>query len=148
MRRRFPRFGPKKVRAKLLEADPLVAWPAASTMGDILKRAGLVEAAPRRRRAVPRGEIVCGGTRPNEEWSIDFKGWFRTRDGRRCDPLTVVDTASRYLITVRIVPPTLAGVRDELARVFGEIGVPAAMRSDNGSPFGSAGAGGLSRLSA
>jgi transposase InsO family protein len=148
MRRRFPRFGPKKVRAKLLEVDPLVAWPAASTMGDILKRAGLVEAAPRRRRAVPRGEIVCGGTRPNEEWSIDFKGWFRTRDGRRCDPLTVVDTASRYLITVRIVPPTLAGVRDELARVFGEIGVPAAMRSDNGSPFGSAGAGGLSRLSA
>lgn len=147
MRRRFPRFGPKKIRAKLLESDPSVAWPAASTMGDILKRGGLVEAAPRRRASVQGGVITAGGTRPNEEWSIDFKGWFRTRDGRRCDPLTVVDTASRYLIAVRIVPPTLAGVRGELDRLFGEIGLPGAMRSDNGPPFGGAGAGGLSRLS-
>lgn len=146
-RRRFDRYGPKKLRATLLEDDPSVAWPAASTMGDILKRAGLVAGAPRRRRAVTRGEIVVGGTRPNEEWSVDFKGWFRTRDGRRCDPLTVMDTASRYLLMVRIVPPTLAGVRGELERLFGETGVPEAMRSDNGSPFGAAGAGGLSRLS-
>jgi transposase InsO family protein len=147
MRRRFPRFGPRKVRAKLLEGDPSVAWPAASTMGDILKRSGLVDSTPRRRPAVSRGDVTAGGTHPNEEWSIDFKGWFRTRDGRRCDPLTVVDTASRYLLTVRIVPPTLAGVRGELERLFGEIGLPGAMRSDNGAPFGSAGAGGLSRLS-
>jgi transposase InsO family protein len=147
MRRRFPRFGPKKLRAKLLEADPSVAWPAASTMGDILDRGGLVDRSPGQRRAVAIGEIVAGGTHPNEEWSVDFKGWFRTRDGKRCDPLTVFDTASRYLLSIRIVPPTLAGVRGELERLFGEIGLPQAMRSDNGSPFGAAGAGGLSRLS-
>ena len=87
------------------------AWPAASTIGDILKRAGLVEAARRRRRPIAQGEIVAPATAPNEEWSIDFKGWFRTRDGTRCDPLTITDTASRYLIEVRIVEPTWAGVQ-------------------------------------
>lgn len=147
MKRRFPRFGPKKVRSKLIAAKPGVAWPSASTMGAILKRAGLVEPIPRRRRPIPRGEFVSVASRPNEEWSIDFKGWFRTRDGDRIDPLTVSDTASRYLLTVRIVPPTHDGVRGELERLFGENGLPEAMRSDNGSPFGSAGAGGLSRLS-
>jgi hypothetical protein len=103
MRQRFPRFGPKKVLVKLQEEDASVAWPAASTMGDILKRAGEVKATPRRRRAAYQGEIVAGGTRPNEERSIDFKGWFRTRDGCRCDPPTVFDTASRYLLAVRPV---------------------------------------------
>jgi transposase InsO family protein len=148
MRRRFPRFGPKKVRAKLRESDRSVAWPAASTMGEILKRSGLVDGVSRRRPAVSQGEVTAGGTRPNEEWSIDFKGWFRTLDGRRVDPLTVVDTASRYLLTIRIVPPTYDGARGELERLFGEIGLPAAIRSDNGSPFGADSAGGLSRLSA
>ncbi len=148
MRRRFPRFGPKKVRAKLIENDPLVGWPAASTMGDILKRAGLTEAQVGRPRRLAGEEIVAGGSRPNEEWSMDFKGWFRTRDGRRIDPLTVLDTASRYLLALKIVPPTYDGVRGALERLFGESGLPGAMRSDNGGPFGSPGAGGLSRLSA
>lgn len=147
MKRRFPSFGPKKVRAKLLEAQPRVAWPSASTMGDILKQAGLTAARSRRRREPSPGEIVAGGVVANDEWSMDFKGWFRTRGGLRVDPLTVVDTACRYLLTVQIVPPDYAGVRSELERVFGEAGLPAAMRSDNGPPFGSAGAGGLSRLS-
>ena len=122
-------------------------WPAASTIGDILQRAGLVEATKRRRGAIAQGEIVAPATAANEEWAIDFKGWFRTLDGTRCDPLTVTDQASRYLIDVRIVDPTWAGVRCALERVFGEIGLPLAIRSDNGSPFGSTGAGGLSRLS-
>jgi hypothetical protein len=91
--------------------------------------------------------VITAAARPNEEWSIDFKGWFRTRDGRRCDPLTVSDTASRYLLTIRIIPPTLAGVRGELERLFSDIGLPEAMRSDNGPPFGAPGVGGLSRLS-
>jgi hypothetical protein len=86
-------------------------------------------------------------TAPNEEWSIDFKGWFRTADGTRCDPLTLTDQASRYLIETRIVEPTWAGVRGALERVFREIGLPQAIRSDNGAPFGSTGAGGLSTLS-
>lgn len=106
-----------------------------------------MEPQRRRRRAVAQGEIVVPAVRPNDEWAIDFKGWFRTLDGRRCDPLTITDQMSRYLIEVRIVDPTWAGVRSALERVFGEIGLPAAIRSDNGSPFGSTGAGGLSSLS-
>jgi transposase InsO family protein len=146
-RRQFPHFGPKKIKAWLERAAPEVDWPAASTIGDILKREGLVEARRRRRRPIAQGEVAAAARVPNEEWSIDFKGWFRTRDGRRCDPLTITDAASRYLIEVRIVEPTWAGVKCALARVFAQVGLPAAMRSDNGSPFGSTGAGGLSSLS-
>lgn len=148
MKRRFPRFGPKKIKARLLEGDPSVAWPAASTMGGILKRAGLVEVRPRRRARQVQAGIVAGGTSPNEGWGIDFKGWFRTLDGQRIDPLTVMDTASRYMLCIRIVPQTHEGVRAELERLFAGIGLPGAIRSDNGGPFGSPGAGGLSRLSA
>lgn len=78
---------------------------------------------------------------------MDFKGWFRTCDGIRIDPLTVSDTASRYLIAAQITPPTHDGVKAVLERVFKEIGLPKAIRSDNGVPFGSPGAGGISRLS-
>ena len=98
LRKHRPRFGAKKIRATLLEHRPDLAWPAASTIGDILKRKGLIAAPERRRKPVEQGEIVAGAVEPNGEWSIDFKGWFRTRDGERCDPLTVADTASRYLI--------------------------------------------------
>ena len=147
LRKSKPRFGAKKIRATLLEHRPDLAWPAASTIGDILKRKGLIAAPERRRKPVEQGEIVAGAVEPNGEWSIDFKGWFRTRDGERCDPLTVADTASRYLIAARIVEPTWAGVRLALERVFAAVGLPEAMRSDNGCPFGSTGAGGLSSLS-
>src|SRR5262252_3025191 len=145
VRQRFPDFGPKKIKAWLERDSPNVNWPAASTIGDILKREGLVEA--RRRRAIAQGELVSPATVANDEWSIDFKGWFRTADGTRCDPLTLTDAASRYLVEVRIVEPTLAGVRGAMERVFAAVGLPGAIRSDNGAPFGSTGAGGLSALS-
>lgn len=147
LRRRFAHFGPKKVRARLLEMG-LDGVPAASTIGDILKRAGLVTPRRRHRRAVSmpvtgeREDVV------NAEWACDFKGWFRTRDGRRCDPLTVSDGCSRYLLDVRIVEPTIGGVRPVFERLFGDHGLPCAIRCDNGPPFGSDGAGGLTRLSA
>jgi transposase InsO family protein len=146
-RRRFAHFGPKKIKAWLEREQPGIDWPAASTIGDILKREGLVEARRRRGRPIAQGEVVSPADAPNEEWGIDFKGWFRTRDGERCDPLTITDAASRYLIEVRIVEPTWAGVRGACERVFEEVGLPGAIRSDNGSPFGSTGAGGLSALS-
>ncbi len=146
-RRRFPHFGPKKIKAWLEQDRPQIDWPAASTIGDILKREGLVETCRRRRRSVAQGEVTAAASVANEEWSIDFKGWFRTRDGTRCDPLTVTDAASRYLIEVRIIDPTEAGVRGALERVFTDVGLPEAIRSDNGTPFGSTGAGGLSALS-
>lgn len=146
-RRRFPHFGPKKIRAWLTSERPEVEWPAASTIGDILKREGLVEARRQRRRGIAQGEVMTPAEGPNDEWAIDFKGWFRTVDGTRCDPLTITDAASRYLIEVRIVDPTSAGVKGALERVFKDIGLPGAIRSDNGVPFGSNGAGGLSALS-
>lgn len=147
MRERHVHFGPKKIRAKLAATQPDLIWPAASTIGAILKRHGLVVAKARRRCPLAQGEIKNGAAAPNEEWAIDFKGWFRTADGERCDPLTVSDTASRYLIATRITAPTHDGVKAVLERAFREVGLPDAIRSDNGSPFGSTGAGGLSRLS-
>jgi transposase InsO family protein len=147
VRRRFPHFGPKKIKAWLERDARKVDWPAASTIGDILKREGLVEGRRRRRRAIAQGDVISPATAANEEWSIDFKGWFRTADGTRCDPLTLTDAASRYLVEVRIVEPTWAGVRGAMERIFGTVGLPEAIRSDNGSPFGSTGAGGLSALS-
>jgi hypothetical protein len=83
---------------------------------------------------------------PNDLWGIDFKGWFRTRDGRRCDPLTITDADSRFLIACRIVEPTIAGVWPVAEAAFRELGLPRAIRSDNGTPFASTGAGGLTRL--
>lgn len=147
MRKRFPAFGPKKVKARLELEQPTKTWPSASTIGDILKDANLVEARSRRRRPIEQREVIAGSDTPNGEWSLDFKGWFRTADNKRCDPLTIVDTYSRYLIDTRIVEPTYAGVWFALERVFSDIGVPDAIRCDNGVPFGSNGPGGLSRLS-
>ena len=105
-----------------------------------------VDADERRKRRAPveQGQIVAKASEPNEEWCIDFKGWFRALDGRRCDPLTISDTASRYLIETRIMATTTASVRAAMERIFAEVGMPDAIRCDNGSPFGSAGAGGAS----
>jgi putative transposase len=85
--------------------------------------------------------------RANDTWCIDFKGWFRTQDGERCDPLTVTDAHSRFLLAVRIMPERSDAVRSAMAEVFGEYGLPLAIRSDNGPPFASIGAAGLSVLS-
>ena len=83
---------------------------------------------------------------PNDLWCIDFKGWFRTGDGQRCDPLTLSDADSRYLLVCRGVAPTLEGVDPVIDAAFREHGLPIAIRSDNGPPFAGNGAGGLSRL--
>jgi transposase InsO family protein len=146
-RRRFPYLGPRKLLAVLGRETPEVDWPAASTIGEILKRAGLVTAVKRRRRPLDQQRPCTPVTSANDEWSTDFKGWFRTRDQQRIDPLTVADSHSRFLIELRIVDPTIEGVRPCFERAFREYGLPLAIRSDNGSPFGSRGPGGLTRLS-
>jgi len=147
VRRRFPHFGAKKVRAWLEMHRPGESWPAASTIGDILKREGLVRPRRRRRSSVELGIETSLPAAANAEWACDFKGWFRSRDGCRCDPLTISDAYSRYLLEVRIADPCTKEVRSVFERVFREHGLPDAIRCDNGSPFGSVGAGGLSRLS-
>ena len=148
-KKRHPTYGP----AKLLpprDAPPEVAsaWPAPSTRGAILARHGLVRARRFRRRTVPWSQPFQACRAPNDVWCADFKGWFRTQDGARCDPLTVSDAFSRMLLSCRIVPkPDEAHVRPVFERLFREVGLPLAIRTDNGSPFASVGAGGLTRLS-
>jgi transposase InsO family protein len=146
-RQRRPDEGPKKLRAVLCQSKDKVRWPSASTIGAILVREGLMPPPRGRERVRPGAVIAPPEMVANAEWAIDFKGWFRARDGRRCDPLTLTDTASRYLLALRICDPTYVDVRSALERAFCEMGLPSAIRSDNGAPFGSTGAGGLSRLS-
>jgi transposase InsO family protein len=148
LRRRFPHLGPRKLRVMLERRAPEICWPAASTIGDILKRAGLITPVKRRRPALDQRRSMTAVVAANDEWAVDFKGWFRTRDNRRIDPLTLTDSHSRFLIEVRIVPPTIEGTQPVFAAAFRHHGLPSAIRCDNGSPFGSTGAGGLTRLSA
>jgi transposase InsO family protein len=147
LRRRHPHYGPRKLLAQLQRLHPGQRWPAASTIGDLLRREGL--SAPRRRRArvVPVTQPFSRVAAPNDVWCADFKGWFRTADGVRCDPLTISDAHSRFLLDCRIVAPTREGVEPRFIRAFREFGVPRALRTDNGPPLASTGAGGLSRLS-
>lgn len=148
LRHRFPHLGPRKLLALLERHHPETAWPAASTIGDILKRSDLIAPVRRRRRPIdqerPFGAVVAA----NDEWAVDFKGWFRTQDGRRIDPLTLSDSHTRFLIDARIVAPTRVGSQPVFEAAFRAYGLPDAIRCDNGSPFGSRGAGGLTKLSA
>ncbi|TSD82694.1 transposase [Mycobacterium sp. KBS0706] len=147
LRRQWPYWGPKKLQAWLRRHEPGQVWPAASTIGDLLRREGLSEPRRRRRTAQPVTRPFLEVSAPNDVWCIDFKGWFRTRDGERCDPLTLSDADSRYLIACQVVEPTAEGVAPVVERALREHGLPRAIRSDNGPPFASSGAGGLSRLS-
>ena len=143
-----PFWGPKKLRAVLQRRSPAIVWPAPSSMGDLLRREGLSKPRRRQRRPVPRTRPFLQVCEPNDRWCIDFKGWFRTGDGQRCDPLTLTDAYSRFLIECRIVPPTTEGVWPPVDRAFHELGLPRAIRSDNGVPFAcTTSAGGLTRLS-
>jgi transposase InsO family protein len=147
LRGQRPSWGPRKLRAALLRDHPQQTWPAASTLGDLLRREGLVAASGRRRRPEPVTRPFAAATAPNQLWCIDFKGWFRTGDGQRCDPLTLSDAVSRYLLVCEIMAPRAAEVAAACERLFRERGLPGALRMDNGPPFASTGAGGLTRLS-
>lgn len=145
---RYQRWGPKKVLAWLEAHYPEARWPAASTLGEILKREGLVRSRRKKRRTPPYTEPFQEGTRPNQVWSADFKGQFRTQDGRLCYPLTITDASSRYLLHCRgLSQPTFEAVHPWFEWVFRAYGLPEAIRTDNGAPFASVGLGGLSKLS-
>ena len=146
LRAERPFWGPKKLRAVLARRAPETAWPAPSSIGDLLRRERLSQPRRRRRTALPASTPFPPITAPNDLWCIDFKGWFRTRDGARCDPLTLSDADSRFLLVCQIVEPTREGVAPVVERALREYGLPRALRSDNGPPFAARGAGGLSRL--
>ena len=147
MRRAHPTWGPPKVRAWLERRQPEVRWPAASTLGVLFERAGLTVKRRRRRRVPPAGAPLAACEAANDVWCIDFKGWFLTGDGARCEPLTISDAASRYLLRCQAVERgDCAHVWPILDAALREHGLPLVLRSDNGPPFASTGAGGLSRL--
>lgn len=149
LRLRHPSWGPRKLRVKLAQRYGRKNLPAASTLGHQLKLRGLVRSRRRRhgRPTVLRGPLTQADS-PNRVWAVDFKGWFRTGDGERCDPLTVSDLFSRYVLCCEAVGhQSYEAVRPVFERLFSLYGLPEVIRVDNGSPFASTGAGGLSRLS-
>jgi len=147
LRREHSRWGPRKLKAFLEGAQPEQDWPAPSTIGGWLWEEGLVHRRRRHRHTPPHTQPLAHATAPNQVWCADFKGWFRTGDGARIDPLTVTDAASRYLLRCTAVEKTDgAHVRAVLEAAFREYGMPEAIRTDNGPPFASPAPAGLSRL--
>jgi putative transposase len=148
VRRAHPSWGPVKVQAWLEEHRAQTQWPAASTIGELFDRDGLTVKRRLRRRSPPSTAPFAQCTAANDVWCIDFKGWFVTGDGARCEPLTLSDAHSRYLLRCQALARSDTDhVWPVLDAAFREFGLPLRLRSDNGSPFASCGAGGLSQLS-
>ena len=147
-RKRHPSWGPKKLK-EVIEARLNRVLPAASTVGDILLRAGLVQPRRARRRTPPQPTTLRDATAPNDVWCIDYKGQFRLGDKSVCYPLTLTDQHTRFILGCE----AMTAVSDEEARevceeLFGRYGLPKAMRSDNGVPFASNGLANPTQLSA
>jgi putative transposase len=146
LRRRRPRWGPRKLLAVLRRQEPRRAWPVASTVGKILRQRGLVHPRRRRRYSAPYAERLCEYAAPNAIWCADFKGHFAVGDAR-CHPLTIMDGFSRYLLRCQALKrPLFAQTRSVFESAFREFGLPQTIRTDNGAPFSTLAAGGLSRL--
>ena len=149
VRRAHPSWGPVKILDYLEPQHPEIHWPAASTVGEILDRAGLVKKRRRRRRITHPGRpLVAPALEPNLIWNIDYKGQFRTGNRTVCYPLTATDSFTRTLLLCQgFRRPTYLNTRAALQKCFSKYGLPQAIRSDNGEPFVSCRSlGGLSRL--
>ena len=150
-RLRHPSWGPKKLHVVLRRAHGARGVPSVAAIGRWLRSWSLSQR--KARRGARRGPLVdrphlTDASRANDVWSVDFKGWFRTGDGTRVDPLTVRDMASRFLVALELLRnQAVDTTRASFGRIFTEYGLPAAIRVDNGCPFGADGALGLTRLS-
>lgn len=148
-RRLHRTWGPKKLQDVLLKKHGVESPPACSTIGEILRRHGLSVRRRRRPGAYPAvNRELTVPTQPNHVWTVDFKGWFTLGNGQRCDPLTVCDRYSHYVLAVRAQPNqqfkhTLYTFR----ALMRQVGLPEIIRVDHGTPFASVGLGRLSQLS-
>lgn len=140
-------WGPKKIIAKLGHKYPRMEWPSPTRLYEIFKDNNLI--VPRRLRGrVPATHPLGELNGSNDTWMADFKGWFLTGDNTKCEPLTITDGFSRFLIKcVHMEKKTVEYVWPIFAEAFHEYGLPNRIRTDNGSPFGSVGAGRLTDLS-
>jgi transposase InsO family protein len=142
------RWGPRKLRVKLCQQDNDRQWPAVSTIAAVLKAKGLVVSRKRRAHTAVQKPPYAAAGEPNAVWCTDFKGWFKTGDGTRVDPLTITDACSRYLLRCQIVGRTdYIHAQAVFEAAFREYGLPTVIHSDNGVPFASVAPGGMSRLS-
>ena len=152
VRIRHPTWGARKLQTVLRKRYGAPGVPSVAAIGRWLRQWRLTQRRVRRgARGGPRIERphLSVAVRPNEVWSVDFKGWFRTGDGTRVEPLTIRDMASRYLLAVELVrEQSIEATRPACAQTFVRHGLPAVIRVDNGCPFGADGALGLTRLSA
>lgn len=140
-------WGPKKVIAKLKAQYPHEKWPSPTRLYEIFKEYHLVTSR-RIKGRVPATDPLGSLTDCNDTWAVDLKGWFLTGDGRKCEPLTITDCFTRYLIRcTHLEQHTVEYVWPIFEEAFREYGLPNRVRSDNGPPFGSVGAGRLTRLS-
>jgi transposase InsO family protein len=147
LRQAHMRWGPRKLKRILERDEPGRHWPAASTIGALLKREGLVVARKKRLRTAPYSEPLAHAQEANRVWCADFKGWFHTTNGQRIDPLTISDAHSRYLLRCQAVEKTNTWrVQAIFEAAFREYGLPQAIRTDNGAPFATRALAGLSRL--
>ena len=147
VRHRHPTWGPRKVKAWLERHQAAIAWPAASTIGALFDAHGLTRPRKKRHRTPPHGRPFAACNAPNDVWCADFKGWFVTGDGIKVDPFTLSDAHSRYLLRLDALGrPDEAHVWSALQAAFEDFGLPRTLRTDNGPPFASRAAAGLSRL--
>jgi putative transposase len=150
LKQAHPGWGPRKLRAVYARRQEGRVVPSESSFKRVLEKAGLVKKR-RRRKAVSNGRLEQRrqSREPNDIWTVDFKGWWHTSEGDRCEPLTVRDDYSRYVLGARVpADGRTETIRAELERLFEMYGLPRMIRSDNGSPFASVQAPlGLSRLS-
>lgn len=152
LRRQHPKWGPKKLRKLLLVQPADDPVPSVKTIARVLDRAGEPRVRRRKRRLqlVLRPHQQLEVTAPNDVWTVDFKGWWRTTDGKRYEPLTVRDAFSRFVLCLQMLNTLAAAVvRPHFVRLFQAFGLPKVIRVDNGAPFACTAAPcGLSRLSA
>ncbi len=148
IRRKHPTWGGAKILVMLERRRHPGPLPCRSTVAEILKRHGCIAPARSSRRRAHPGPPTTEAKAPNQLWSADFKGQFKTRDGRYCYPLTVTDAFSRSILSIRgMLSPITALTKQEFQRLFRNYGLPERIRTDNGTPFASTALGRLSQLS-
>lgn len=147
LKKQYPTWGAKKLVAEMPRRHPGVHVPAASTVGLILKKHGLVKPRRRRKNAPLYLDRLARALGPNDVWCADFKGQFRLKNNVYCYPLTITDQYSRFILACEALESTRTpSVRAVFEAAFDTYGLPRVVRTDNGAPFASRGIGGLSQL--
>lgn len=148
VKKEFDKWGAKKILGHLENNLPMREWPSRTTIDKILDAHGLTIPRKYRKRFPAKTAPLSHCNQPNDVWCIDFKGWAKTSDNVKCDPLTLTDAHSRYLLYCKKLPVnTVESVWEVLVDLFNQNGLPLYLRHDNGPPFATSGAGRLSRLS-